>query len=132
MIELLSLKTFAIVKTYFAACTNTTSFFAFPPWYKYIPDSTTDEFGNCVPTIDLSNGLEPLWGIGLAIVEILLRVAGFLAIFYIIFAGYVYIRSTGNSEMAANAQKKLVSAIVGLLIVLVAIALVTFIGNQLT
>lgn len=132
MILDLSIGVYIKLKFLFAApCINDENgFFDFPTWYKFL-DSETDQYGACVPKVDLSNGLEPIWLIALALVDILLRVAGLMAVGYIIFGGYVYIRSAGNPEKASAAQDKITNAIIGLVLVFIAVAAVTFLGEKL-
>jgi arginine exporter protein ArgO len=54
-----------------------------------------------------------------------------LAVFFIIFAGVSYMLAEGNPEKAAAARKRLINAVVGLVIVMVAIVMVSFVGNTL-
>jgi len=67
----------------------------------------------------------------LAVVDDLLRVAGVLAVGYVIYAGIKYITSQGSPDETAKAQSTLLNAIIGLSIALIAIASVSFIGNHL-
>jgi hypothetical protein len=50
----------------------------------------------------------------------------------IIIAGFAMVTSAGNSEAVANARRRIVSAIVGLLIVALAWAIVRFVVDRLT
>lgn len=108
------------------------SFFGLPPWWKYIQQGHTDATGVCVPTVDFSanNGIG-LWAIGLAVLEILMRIAGFLAVVYIIIAGVNYITSAGNPEEANKARQRIINGFIGLAIVLVAVPAISFIGYRL-
>lgn len=136
LISLAVTKLTSIVTPYFSAvgppCDPEPAggFFSFPTWWKYL-GGHQDPYGNCVPTADFTQGLEPIWAIALAIADMLLRIAGIIAVGYIIFAGYVYVRSVGSSEKTAAAKSKLTNAIVGLIIVLLASAMVTFVGSRL-
>lgn len=130
MIIDLSLRVLGLIQPYFAApCAAKNTFFGFPNWWKYLSSKQID--GQCVPTVNLSTNLDALWGIGLVVVEILLRLAGMLAVVYIIFAGYVFIRSAGSPDKVTAARGKIQSAVVGLIIVVIAIALVNFLGSKL-
>jgi len=99
------------------------SFFGFPHWWQYT--------GGC-GDLDFSGGnLTPLWGIILALVEILLRVAGIVAVVYIMIAGVSYVLSRGNSEKTAASRTRIINALIGLAIAVIGASLVSFIGRQL-
>lgn len=102
-------------------------FFGFPHWWEYISTGERDAFGKCIPKINFPEGL---WAIGLAVVDILLTVAGIIAVVMIIIAGINYITSMGNPEKGVSARKKITSALIGLGIVLIASAVVSFIGKN--
>jgi hypothetical protein len=113
-----------------SACQKET-FFGLIPWYQYLElDPQTCEvkdFG-LLP----SNGQKsdvPL--VLLAVVDDLLRIAGIVAVVYIIYAGIQFIMSRGNPDEAAKARGALINAVVGLAIALIAVALVSFAGRSL-
>jgi hypothetical protein len=103
------------------------SFFFLPPWWEYL-GGKQDALGNCIPNFDLSHPAN-LWLIGLALLDILLRVAGFIAVISIIIAGVELIRSEGSTEKATNARQRIVNSLLGLAIAAGATALVVFVGN---
>jgi type IV secretory pathway VirB2 component (pilin) len=88
-----------------------------------------DPLGQCAPVFNFPNDV---LAVALALIDILLRVAGFVAVISIIIVGFQHIFTGGNPENAANARKRLLYAILGLLIAMLATVVVTFIGNQLT
>lgn len=112
------------------ACQKET-FFGLNPWYQYLElDPSTCEVKdfNLIP----SNGQKsdvPL--VLLAVVDDLLRIAGIVAVVYIIYAGIQFIMSRGNPDEAAKARGALINAVVGLAIALIAVALVSFAGRSL-
>lgn len=112
---------------YFAATCPDHQFFFFPHWWEYLK-LKQDALGKCVPDIDFSQP-NTLWLIGLAILDILLRVAGFLAVISITIAGFELVRTEGSTEKATNARQRLINSLIGLAIVVGATALVAFIGN---
>lgn len=99
-------------------------FLMLPHWYKYLE---VRESSSCAPQI---NQLNDFWLIGLALIEILTRIAVFVAIAYIIYAGVKYSESRGNVDKAAAAKNTLIDAIAGLIIAMVATAIVSFLGGQ--
>jgi len=108
------------------ACADIT-FFGLIPWYHYL---TLDS--NCqVPNFTVLGAKSDLLLVILAIVDDLLRVAGIVAVGYVIYAGIKYITSQGSPDETAKAQSTLLNAIIGLAIALVAVASVSFLGNQL-
>ncbi len=126
----------ALIKFVFAAspCTATNFFFFLPPWYKYLAlanklDASCN-IQNTGPNAFVFPG--DIWLIALAVLDMLLRLAGFVAVVAIIIAGVSYILASGNPEKAASARRRIYNALIGLVIALVATAFVSFIGNRIT
>ncbi len=113
------------------ACKN--NFLGLPPWYKYLEVKKNEVIDGksvdvaCVPQL---HGINDLWLVGLALIEILTRIAVLVAIGYVIFAGVKYSESRGNTDKAASAKNTLVDALTGLMIALVATAIIAFIGGR--
>ncbi|GEM_PF-4096010 len=61
-----------------------------------------------------------------------LGIAGALAVLFIIISGIRYITSAGNPQLQESAKKNLTSAIIGLVIVLIAFVIVNVIARVLT
>lgn len=104
------------------------SFFGLPHWWEYMGKGVRDGLNQCTPRF---NDLSDIFPIGLAVLDILLRVAGFLAVISIIIAGVEYIIAVGNPEKITSARKRAINSLVGLGIALVATATVSFIGRSL-
>lgn len=112
-------------------CTPQESVFGIPTWYKYLPAETVN--GECKLLGDFTvNKMNSLLGIGLAITEILLFIAGFLAIVYVIYGGFRYVLSQGEPENTKIAKDAILNAVIGLVIAVLASAIVRFIGTSLT
>lgn len=109
-------------------CEADNLFFFLPPWYKYLAMANKLD-ANC----DLKGFVFPgdIWLIALAVLDMLLRLAGFVAVISIIIAGVMYITAGGNPEKAASARKRVYNSLIGLAITLVATAFVDFIGERL-
>ncbi len=103
------------------------TFFGLTPWYRYLPGQT-DAFGKCVATLRDWNDL---WLIGLAIMDSLLKVAGMVAIGFVIFGGFQYMTSSGEPDKTKKAKDTILNALIGLVIAILATALVSFIGARL-
>lgn len=75
--------------------------------------------------------LNDLSGIIRTILNALFGFAGLIAVFYLIYGGYLYITS-GGGEGAENAKKTILNAIIGLIVILAALALVNFVWSRIT
>src|SRR4051794_3328444 len=105
------------------------SFLNFPTWYRYLPSETVA--GKCTPTIDLTQPAQ-VSSIVLALIEILLRVAGIVAVGFVIYGGYQFILSQGEPDRAASARNTIINAIIGLVIAISATVIVMFVATNLT
>lgn len=105
------------------------SFFGLRPWYYYLE---TDRNCNIInfKVLGGTSGSDFVL-IALALVDDLLRIAAFVAIGYIIYAGILYVTSQGSPEQTGKAQNSIQNALIGLVITLVSIGFVTFLGNRL-
>lgn len=108
-------------------------FFGFPTWYKYLQgvveyDNPIREAGQkCVAKISHVNDV---WLIALAVTDMLLRVAVIAAIIYVMIGGFKYITSRANPDKTATAKNTIVDGLVGLVIAVVATAVLSFIAGR--
>lgn len=110
------------------ACTPTnTKILGLPTWFKYL-DAQEDETGRCAPSIEDSSDALP---IGIAVLEVMLRLGGVVAVVMVFWAAFKFITSQGSSESAASARKTAINALIGLVIVIISTATVSFVGNGL-
>lgn len=129
----------------FDSCSG--QFFGLVPWYQYIEP----EFHAKTKAVDAGSACDvkcfnfftqkkpndcgvshsDIPYVLLAIVEDLLRIAGIVAVAFVIVGAIRYITSQGNPEDAANAQSTLINALIGLAIAIVAVAFVSFIGSKI-
>lgn len=89
------------------------NFFGMPPWYRNLTG------GGCevVPPQQDDNGIARFVGnIFLNLLQSALVVAGYVALFFILKGGFMYITSAGATDRMAAAKKTLVNAIIGLFI----------------
>ena len=103
------------------------------PWYQYLTftPGTCNIDLNLAQTGSTAPNWDQIWLIGIAVLDDLLRVAGAVAVIFIIYGGIRYITSQGQPENVKGAQATLLAAIIGLVIALVSTDAVNFIGNQL-
>jgi len=108
------------------SCTNSSaSFLGFPTWYKYL--NPVYQNGQCVLQTTMPDDLGK---IGLALVEILLRLAGLIAVAFVIYGGFNYITSQGEPDKTKSARQRIVNALIGLVITIFATVIVSFIGRE--
>lgn len=117
-------------------------FLGLKPWWYYLPDEkfhlTDADSGvdaNCsikefilLPS-DGANSDIPL--VLVAIVDDLLRIAGMVAVAFVIVGAVQYITSQGEPEKTAQAQSTIINALIGLAIAIIAVAFVSFVGHRL-
>ena len=105
------------------------SFFTLiPTWYEYLQTDEVD--GSCVVSkFDIPGDV---WKILLAVVDIILRIAGVVAVVFVIRAGFAYVLSRGNPSEAAKARQMIIDALIGVGIASIATVLVAFLGTVLT
>ena len=115
------------VLTQFAAGCGNKGIHILPTWYKYL-NTNSDPNGGCSVEFNFPADLA---GIGLAVVEILLRIGALVAVAYVIYGGFMYITSQGEPDKAKNARQAILNAIIGLVLTLLATGIVSFLGRQL-
>lgn len=111
----------------FAACAGGGSFFDFPTWYKYLKEGTKVAGERCAIAFSFPADI-PL--VMLAIVEILLRVAGIVAIVYVVYGGVQYVVSQGEPDKVSKAKGTIINALAGMIIATLAVAFVSFLGQR--
>jgi len=87
-----------------------------------------------------SLGLESIEGTGLGtvdlkvlimrVIQILLGFLGLVAVIIIIYGGYIYLTSEGEQEKISKAKSILLNAVIGLVIILSAFGIVTYVINK--
>lgn len=111
----------------FAAPCPGGDFAGLPKWYKYLDGEGTGV--NCTPVI---SGINSLWLIVLAVVEILLRVAAMAALIFLIYSSIRFITARGNPDKINSARTAVQDSIIGLLIAIAAVAIVNFVASRFT
>lgn len=108
-------------------------FFGLPTWYKYLVDA-----GKMAPNADTGRcefvatfGVADLGLIALAVLDIVLRLAGLIAVGYTVYGGVQFVTSQGEPDLSKKARQTIINAIIGLIIALIAIGFVSFIGARL-
>lgn len=123
------------------------SFFGLRAWFYYMPnelgvpqrgDTPGDPCAvrcfNIFPqqkANDCGQKSSDIPAIILAVVDDLLRIAGLVAVIFVIIGAFQFVGSRGNAERTASAQSTVIGALVGLAISMAAVGIVAFIGNRL-
>jgi hypothetical protein len=115
----------SVITNFAAACPAPSTFLNFPTWYQYL-SCENDPMGQPTPVI---GDINDIWAIGLAIIDILLRLAGMALVGYILYGGFQYMTSQGEADRTAAAKNILLNAVIGLVIVMIAAGLVGFVGG---
>jgi len=110
-------------------CSST--FLGFPTWYRGLVDKT-DEGCAITPPPAGTDGLSNyIWHIVLNVIEIAMMLVGYLTVIFIIYGGILYITSAGDSKGVEKAKASITNAVIGLVISIVAVAIVEFIFSRL-
>lgn len=113
------------VQNFAAACDKGSGSLFLPTWYKYL--DTTQTPTGCSINMDFPADVGKIL---LAVVEILLRVGGIVAVFFVIYGGFRYITSQGEPENTKSARQTITNALIGVVITTIATVAVSFIGSQ--
>jgi hypothetical protein len=104
-------------------------------WFHFLP---TKDFVNSNRVTDCTihnfNFLSTKSDIALillAVVDDLLRIAGIVAVAFVIYGGFQYVASQGQSERTARAQNTITDALIGLAVAILAVGIVSFLGARL-
>ncbi|MBP7857930.1 hypothetical protein KA016_02610 [Candidatus Saccharibacteria bacterium] len=124
------------------------SFLGLKPWFAYLPEKGTDSTGAEINMFDencqvvgfhllpdgsaTGSNKSHLPAVLLVIADDLLRLAGLVAVAFVIVGGAKYITSQGEPDRAKQARESIINALIGLAIAIVAAGVVSFIGNKLT
>lgn len=119
---------------YFAASCSTPNFFKFPSWYTYLGSRMeVNSATNRCEMKDLTNSefIQSIPLIALAFVDIALRIAALVAIAYVIWGGIQFVTAQGEADKVKRARQTIINALIGLVIALIATAVVTFVGSRI-
>lgn len=116
-------------------------FLTLKPWFAYLPDSAFDSSNCAIVNFSLlgeqdSKGATKKQSqavlVVLAILDDLVRLAGILAVGFVIAGGIFFVTSQGDSEKAKRARNTVFNALIGLVIAIIAASVISYIGNQLS
>ena len=115
------------------------AFLGLPPWYRGL--TKNDSVGDCVimsPDEVNTSADEKvddltvfIWKIVLNVIEIALILAGWIALFFILYGGFLFITGGGNASQIEKARKSIFNAVIGLVISMGAIAITNLVFGSL-
>lgn len=93
-----------------------------------MPSTTDPNTHQCIPQI---TGINDIWLIVAAVIELLLRVAGIIAVVMVVYGGITYMTSEGSPEDTTKGRNTIIYSLVGLIISISAALIVTFVARKL-
>lgn len=117
---------------------NPTDFLGLSPWYQYLGNKLTADCEiKCFNFIEqgktdkpCGDGKSDIPLVLLAVVDDLLRIAGLVSIGFVMYGAFQYVISQGDPESTARAQKTVMSALIGVVVAMVAVISISFIGKK--
>lgn len=103
-------------------CSTATGFLTLPVWYRGLNKSATD----CdLVSPDAVGGISNfIWRIALNIVDIALQLVGYIAAGFILYGGFLFLRSAGDPAKTARARTMILDAAIGLVISIGSVAII--------
>src|SRR5262249_50546439 len=68
----------------------------------------------------------------IVIINVLLGIAGLVAVLFVIIGGFQYMTSAGNEELAERGKRNLQNAIIGVVIIVLSFVIVNVVSGTLT
>ncbi len=120
-----------LLSRFAATCQPKGSFFGLPTWYKYLGGQTvTDDATQTTMCSPIFTGINDVWLIVLAIIDLLLRLAILAAVAFVVAGGIKFMVSQGQPDKIKSALTTLVNALIGLAIAVAAATLVSYVGGK--
>lgn len=115
------------------------SFLGIPTWYEYLSDVCGTTSTGCTANTEAANtchsesgfDLAVIWLVALAVVDILLRLGGFISFGIVMYGGFKYVTSQGQPDGTKAARQTILNAFIGIAIIIVASISVRFVASVL-
>lgn len=91
--------------------------------------------GLCLPEAPIHGGFADSASVGdfiIKVITILLVLSGVIAVLFVVIGGFQYVTSGGNEESAKKGKKTLTNAVIGIVVVVLAYAIINVAVNTLT
>lgn len=109
-------------------CADKGKILTLKPWYSGLTDSSCNIKS---PSDGVDAQANFVWKIVLNIVDDMFQIVGYIVTGYIMYGGFLMMSSVGSPEKAARAQKTVLSAVIGLVVTIAAIAVVNLISSRI-
>lgn len=107
------------------------SFLGFPTWFDGLPRKPgTCDIGLKEDAVQ-SDVSTFIFTIVLNVIEIALRLIGFVAVGFIIYGGFKYLTSAGSADRITSGRKIIQNAVIGLVISFFSVAIVNLIASNI-
>ena len=101
-------------------------FLTLPTWYNKLTNA------DCSIKSPKDVGVNKfIWIIVLNVLNIMLQVVGYISVGYIIFGGFKYLTSGGDSNQVTSGRKTIINAVVGLILSFMSVAIVSLIAGNI-
>lgn len=100
------------------------SILAFPTWDQYL--ERNDEQGCRIANFQFPQDLVLVL---LALVDMMIRLSAFVAVGFIIYAGFKFMLAQGQPDRIAEARKIILDALIGLVIAIISVAIISFVAG---
>lgn len=121
----------AIITTPASAACSDTGVLGITPWYRGLQE---EKNGACLiksPSNGKGEMAKFITTIALNVLQAGFTIAAYVALFFIIKGGFLYIVSAGSAQGMEEGKKSITNAVVGLVIVLLAVAIINTIASIL-
>lgn len=105
-----------------------TTILGIPPWYRGLTQSNCD----IKSPNDVGGISNFIWLIVLNVIQIGLLVAAYIAFFFIVYGGFLFLTGGSNPSQIEKGRKSIFNAVIGLVIALGAVAITNFIFGIVT
>ena len=109
------------------ACSDT-NFFGLDPWYAKLKCENGEISQS---NFEKDNIKQTVLNIAAVVGKDLLFIAGFVAVGFVVYGGFLMVTSAGNPSSVEKAKKTISGAIIGLVVSMLAYAIVTFVVDRM-
>ena len=71
-------------------------------------------------------------GFALVVINLILGASGVATVLFLVVGGFLYLTSAGNEEQTEKAKKIIINSVIGLVVIIMATAVITIISNLIT
>lgn len=107
-------------------CKDYSNILTFPNWYRGV-GQTIGAGATATCSIEFKGGINDIWVVVTNAIEILLQLVGYVAVGFIIYGGFKYLTSQGESGALTTAKNTITQAIVGLVISIISVLILNFV-----